>query len=328
MSDTAITEGEAPFAVSTAGKPCKTWYKVVGSLDSGTRPLVAVHGGPGTPHRYLLSLVDLYTKHGIPVVFYDQLGNGNSTHLPEKIGDAEFWTEKLFLDELENLLKFLGIESDYDLLGQSWGGMLASRHASLQPAGLKRLVLASAPASMALFEQSTTHLRTLLPANVAQTLSEHEAAGTTQSPEYQKAARVFYGRHVCRIKPVESIPLDVLDAFQWIEKDPTVYFTMNGPSEFHTTGTLKSWSMLDDASKIVVPTLLLNGAYDEASDATVYPFFERISGPVRWVTLSESSHTAHWEERDRFMELVAGFLKSDVSALGGRGAIQKSAHAA
>ena len=56
----------------------------------------------------------------IPVVFYDQIGNGASSHCPGVPPD--FWTPELFMDELDNLLKSLGIYDDFDLLGQSWGG--------------------------------------------------------------------------------------------------------------------------------------------------------------------------------------------------------------
>ena len=82
---------------------------------------------------------------------YDQLGCGRSTHLPEKKGDEYFWTVKLFLSELDSLLLHLGIQDDYDLLGQSWGGDLAVDHAVLQPKGLKRLILACTPASSECF---------------------------------------------------------------------------------------------------------------------------------------------------------------------------------
>ena len=81
----------------------------------------------------------------------------------------------------------------------------------------------------------------------------------------------------------------------------------NGPSEFFITGSLKDWSMVEDASKIEVPTLLLNGAYDEAADSTVMPFFKAIP-KVKWFTFAESSHTPHWEEREKYIEAVAGLL--------------------
>lgn len=83
---------------------------------------------------------------------YDQVGCGRSTHLPEKGGDENFWTVKLFLQELENLLSHLGIQDSYDLYGHSWGGNLGSEHAVLRPKGLNKLIIANSPASsMCLF---------------------------------------------------------------------------------------------------------------------------------------------------------------------------------
>ena len=135
-----------------AGKPCHTAYKVFGDLKSSTTPIVALHGGPGSTHHYILSIADLATKYSIPVVFYDQLGSGESTHLPEKSGEAgSFWTEQLFLDELDNLLRHLGIQDNYSLIGHSWGGMLAARHAASRPKGLQFLVVSNSPACMQLF---------------------------------------------------------------------------------------------------------------------------------------------------------------------------------
>ncbi|KAI6001063.1 proline-specific peptidase [Pisolithus orientalis] len=87
-----IVEGEADFPVPSAGKPCKTWYKVYGDLKFGALPLVILHGGPGATHDYVENISQLAYLYGIPVVVYDQLGNGLSTHLPEKMGDTGFWT--------------------------------------------------------------------------------------------------------------------------------------------------------------------------------------------------------------------------------------------
>ncbi|KAJ7090477.1 proline iminopeptidase [Mycena epipterygia] len=301
-----VIEGEVNFEVSAAGKPCKTWYKIVGDLLSPTsrRPLVALHGGPGSNHAYLFILSDLTKAHGIPLILYDQIGNGNSTHLPEKNGDVTFWTEQLFLDELDNLVRHLKVEDNYDLLGHSWGGMLGSRHASKQPLGLKRLVLASAPADMRLWVECQNALRTELPQDVQDVLNKHEREGSTDSAEYKAAVEVFYSRFLCRIHP---LPEPLAEGFDWIEKDPTVYLTMNGPSEFHITGPLKNWSIISDAHKINVPTLLLNGRYDEAQDSVVAPFFHKIPR-VKWVTFAESSHMLHFEERERCMEILGSFL--------------------
>ena len=279
----------------------RTWYRVTGDA-AGNRPaLVAVHGGPGSTHDYLLSLCSL-ARGGRVVVHYDQIGNGGSTHLPER--GPEFWTPELFLDELANLLRRLGISGNYVLFGQSWGGMVAARHAAGRPAGLRGLIIADAPASYRLWRAEMEVLRAALPPEVDATLRRHEAAGTTDSEEYLGAMRVFYDRHVCRINPW---PRDYLASFMETVDNPTVYSVMNGPSEFHVTGTLREWSVEDCLPTIAVQTLVISGRYDEATPATLAPFCDLIPD-VRWEVFEESSHLPHLEEPERFHAVMADFL--------------------
>ncbi|MBA1261128.1 proline iminopeptidase-family hydrolase [Pseudomonas oryzihabitans] len=278
----------------------QTWYRVTGELASGRLPLVVAHGGPGCTHDYVDSFKDL-AERGWPVVHYDQLGNGRSTHL--RGIDPGFWTVALFLDELDNLLRHLGI-CQYVLLGQSWGGMLAAEHGVRQPEGLRGLVIANSPASMALWREAAAGLRTELPAEVQATLERHEAAGTTDSPEYRAASEVFYARHVCRVQPM---PAEVARTFAAIDADPTVYHAMNGPTEFHVIGSLMDWSVIDRLPRIQVPTLLISGRHDEATPACVEPF-DRLIPDARWRIFEHSSHMPHVEEREACMATVAVFL--------------------
>lgn len=302
MSEVKVTADTVDFPVQRAGKPTKTWYKIFGDIKSTShRPLVALHGGPGFPHNYLLPLVDLTEKHGIPVILYDQLGNGNSTHLPEKMGDTSFWTEQLFLDELDNLLTHLGIDGDYDLLGHSWGGMLAARHATKQPKGLNKLILADSPADMKQWMKNTGELRRQLPQDIQDTLTKHERANTTASKEYQDGIEVFNSQFVCRLNPK---PADYVASYDWLIQDPSVFVTTNGPSVFHIIGGLKDWSILADIGKIDVPTLLLNGQFE---DKVMAPWFKGIK-QVKWVTFANSSHIPHHEERDQYIEVVQLFI--------------------
>ncbi|MEV5434305.1 proline iminopeptidase-family hydrolase [Streptomyces sp. NPDC052701] len=288
-------KGTAPFGEH------QTWFRVTGDLRSGRPPLVVVHGGPGSTHDYLLGLTAL-AEDGWPVVHYDQIGNGGSTHLPGR--GADFWTVDLFLDELDNLLRHLDIADDYVLFGQSWGGMVAVRHAARQPAGLRGLVVANAPASYPLWLQEMKVLRDQLPPGVNDTLLRHEAAGTTDSHEYFQAMRVFYERHVCRVTPW---PRDFMASFMEVYNDPTVYYTMNGPNEFHVIGSLRDWSVIEDCPDVRVPTLVLTGEHDEATPATQRPFVELIPR-ARWEIVPDSSHMPHLEAPERFMEVLRGYL--------------------
>jgi proline-specific peptidase len=224
MSAEGFATGEIDFIVPSNGLATKTWYKVYGDLaNRKCRPLVALHGGPGVVHDYMLSLSDLWTKNQIPVVFYDQIGGGMSTHLPEKNNDGDFWSINLFVAELYNLLKHFQIEEDFDLLGNSWGSMLAAEFAATKPKGLKNLVLASGPASMELFIASQKEKIAKLPQEIRDTLKKHEEAGTTDDPEYKEAMMPFLFEHVCRLKPP---PAEFMVCLGWLEKDPTVYHTM------------------------------------------------------------------------------------------------------
>ncbi len=290
------TEGHVSFGEH------QTWYRITGELGSGGVPLVALHGGPGCTHDYLLRLTELAGDRA--VVHYDQLGNGRSTHLPDATPD--FWTVELFLSELDNLLRTLGIADRYALLGQSWGGMLAAEHAVRRPAGLRGLVIANSPASMSLWLSAADRLRAELPPEVEKTLRSHEADGTTDSQAYQDAVQVFYERHLCRVVPM---PAEVAHSMAEIDRDPTVYHAMNGPSEFHVIGSIRDWSIIDRVDAVAVPTLLVSGRHDEATPETVQPYFDRIPD-VRWEIFEESSHMPHVEEPERFAEVVGGFLRT------------------
>src|SRR5204863_6720379 len=157
------------------------------------------HGGPGAAHDYLLSIADL-AREGRAVVFYDQIGNGRSTHYPER--GADFWTVDLFVRELHNLVDGLGIRDRHHVLGQSWGGFLAQEYALTHPAGLRSLVLADTAASFPDFVAEANRLRAGLPPEVEATLRRHEEAGTTDDPAYVEACQVGSARHVCRRDPV------------------------------------------------------------------------------------------------------------------------------
>jgi L-proline amide hydrolase len=295
MPAAAAQEGMAPFG------SYRTWYRVTGDLSARKAPLVVLHGGPGCTHDYVDAFKGIAAR-GRAVVHYDQLGNGRSTHLRDK--GANFWTPRLFLDELENLLRHLNIDGRYHVLGQSWGGMLAAEHAVTQPKGLRALVIANSPASMELWVREANRLRDELPPQVQATLLKHEKAGTTDHSEYKDAVRVFYDRHVCRVTPW---PEEVARTFKAIDEDPTVYMTMNGPSEFHVIGNLKTWSIIDRLDRIRVPTLLISGRYDEATPAVVQPFADRIKD-VRWEIFENSSHMPHVEETERCLKVVGDFL--------------------
>jgi L-proline amide hydrolase len=280
-----------------------TWYRVVGDLKSSKTPVMILHGGPGAGHNYCEPIADVLAQTGRAGVLYDQIGCGNSTHLPDK--PKEFWTPELFMEELVILTEHLGISNKYNIVGQSWGGMLGMQFAIQNPKGLNAMVIADSPASMEVWVSEANKLRKELPPEVEATLLKHEAAETTEDPEYIAAVDVFYSRHLCRIPQ----PPYVVASFDQLAADPTVYHTMNGPSEFHVIGSLKHWDIRPQLKEIKTPTLLVSGQYDEATPAMVKEINGLIPGS-KWELFAESSHMPHVEEPAKFKRVVAEFLDS------------------
>jgi L-proline amide hydrolase len=276
----------------------RIWYRVVGEDVPGRFPLLTLHGGPGAAHDCIEPLGEL-SAEGRSVIFYDQLGCGRS----DKPHDTTLWTIELFLDELDSVRSALGLERIH-LFGLSWGGMLAMEYALRHPAGLLSLILASAPSSMSRWTSEANRLRQMLPSSVQETLVLHEREGSTDSPEYQQAMLVFYERHVCRMKPW---PDPVQRSIDQLMANPEVYLTMNGPSEFHVTGTLKDWSVLERLGEISVPTLVTCGRHDECTPEMSAETAAAIPG-AKLVVFEDSAHFAHAEEPERYRQIVGEFL--------------------
>jgi proline-specific peptidase len=289
-----ITDGYIPF------KGYRTWYRIVGEGEErGKLPLLCLHGGPGACHDYLESL-DVMANTGRRIIYYDQLGCGNS-HIDHS--KPEMWTVELYVEEVDVVRQALGLDHIH-LLGQSWGGMLAMEYMFTQPAGVASVTIASSPASMTQWVEEANKLREQLPSDVQTILLTHEQAGTTDSQEYLDAMKVFYDRHVCRVVPN---PEYVQRSFDKLAQYPEVYNTMNGPSEFHVIGTLKTWDVRHRLGEIHAPTLITSGRYDEATPLIAETVHKGISGS-EWVIFEQSSHLAHVEEVEGYLEVLTSFV--------------------
>jgi proline-specific peptidase len=291
-----VNEGFVPF------RGFRTWYRIVGDLTQPERaklPLLVLHGGPGESHDYLQPLEKL-ADSGRSIVFYDQLGGGNS----DQPHDPSLWSVELFLEELSTVRQELGLDHIH-LLGYSWGGMLAMEYALTQPGGLASLILASSPASIPQWIEEANRLRKELPQEVQETLRHHEEAGTTDEVAYEEAMQVYEKRHVCRLDPWPEPWMRTLDKLM---ANPEVYHTMWGPSEFHATGTLKEWDIRNRLGEIDLPTLVTSGRYDAATPAIAETVHCGIAGS-EWVIFEQSSHVAHLEEEDEYRHVVEDFLR-------------------
>lgn len=282
MTEISSQEGFVAF------RSYKVWYRLVQPLpeEPDKLPFLCLHGGPGVPHDYL-EPIEALAATGRRVIFYDQVGCGNS----EGATDPEVYSIDFFKEELVAVRRALHLEQIH-LFGQSWGGCLALEHALSQPTGLSSLILASTPGNIQQFVTEAYRLMDELPTDMQETIRKHEADGTTQDAEYLEAMDVFNHRYLCRLDPWPSCLQQA--------------YTKAG-QEFRGAGKIIDWNIEERLGEIQVPTLLLSGRYDEVTPACVETVHRGISGS-EWVLFENSSHMPHLEETERFMSVVDDFL--------------------
>jgi L-proline amide hydrolase len=244
-------------------------------------PLLCLHGGPGGSHLLLEGLAAL-AEQGRRVVFYDQLGSGDSAR-PD---DPSLWRVETFLDQLRSVREGLGLERIH-LFGSSWGGMLALEYALTQPEGLASLVLNSTPTSAPRWAEEAERLTRVLPPGLDGKAAEDE----------------FKRRHICRLDPEPEVLARSRAMF-----GKQVYETMWGPNEFTVIGTLSGWDVTGRLGEIDLPTLITSGRHDECTPALVEPLHRGIAGS-EWVLFENCSHMSYLEDPERYLEVVGGFLE-------------------
>ncbi len=270
----------------------RVWYEIVGNKKN--IPIITVHGGPGYPHDYLRPLENLSANHQI--IFYDQLGCGNS----DRLDDKSLWTVDKFVSELEEIVADLGLK-EYHLFGQSWGTALGTAFALRRPEGLMSLVLSDSYLSTPIWETDARHLLKLLPRSDQKAISDYEKCGKI-SEGYKKANKKFYDRFVYRL---DNTPKEIGQAFK--KANHEMYRYMWGPSEFIVKGTLKNFDLTPKLHRITIPVLILCGRYDEARPNSAR-YFAGLFPNAQVKVFKNSAHFPFWTDRKEYMKTVQEFL--------------------
>ncbi|MBI5020948.1 MAG: proline iminopeptidase-family hydrolase [Ignavibacteriales bacterium] len=273
----------------------KIWYKITGS---GTQPpLICIHGGPGGT-SCTLSLLDSLSDER-PVIRYDQLGGGRSDHPT----DSTLWRIDRFVEELSTLVNHLQLK-EYHLYGHSWGASLAVEYMiTKQPKHVKSLILGGPLISTPLWIKDAAILLSTLPDSIQDIIHKNETAGTTDSPQYQKAIDEYNRRYLFHKNP-HLRPSEC----EGVKSNNFIYKFMWGPSEFTATGNLKFFNRESDLHKLKLPVLLIVGEYDEARPKTV-EHFKQLIPKATLVVIPEAGHVGLVDQTVQYIKQIRQFLK-------------------
>src|SRR5262245_5907741 len=230
-----LSGGARMVPISTPAGDFRVWTKRVGTNPDLT--VLLLHGGPGATDELYECFDAWFPRAGIEYYYYDQLGSLRS----DQPDHPDLWDLERFVDEVEQVRQALGLDrSNFVLLGQSWGGILAIEYALHYQEHLKGLVISNMMSSCPAYNAYAEYVR--MPAMDQDVLAEikaFEANGDTANPRYmQLLTDHHYVQHVLRI-PAERWPEPINRAFEHL--NPAVYVPMQGPSELGLSGKLSDW---------------------------------------------------------------------------------------
>jgi proline iminopeptidase len=289
--------------ISTPVGDFRVWTKRVG--NNPDLKVLLLHGGPGASDELYECFDTWFPREGIEYYYYDQLGSFRS----DQPVDPSLWELDRFVDEVEQVRLALGLDStNFVLLGQSWGGLLAMEYALHHQEHLKGLVISNMMSSAELYNRYAHDV--LMPAMDQEVLAEikqFEADGTTDDPRYEQLLMEHhYVLHVCRL-PLEEWPDPVQRAIAHI--NPSVYVPMQGPSELGLSGTLETWDRSSDLADIDVPTLVIGATHDTMDPEHMRWMSEQLSHGT-YVHCSDGSHLAQFDDPVNYFSGLIDFLSA------------------
>ena len=135
-----------------------------------------------------------------------------------------------FVEEVEQVRKAIGADStNFYVLGNSWGGILAMEYALKYQDNMKGLIVANMMASAPEYGKYAEEvLAKQMDPEVLEEIKAIEAKGDFDNPRYMELLIPnFYHKHLCRL---EEWPDGFNRAIKHVNGE--IYTMMQGPSEF------------------------------------------------------------------------------------------------
>lgn len=267
------------------------YTKTMGSGD----PVVVLHGGPGFDHRQFLPFIWELAR-GHQVILYDQ----RCTGLSSGPADSASLTIEAFIADLEAVRQAFGIEK-MNLVGHSWGGILAMHYALEHGDRLQSLVLCSTAAADAEFaEMSTNYERNRIPGDADKLVEIYRSAGYAAGDPavIEQFWRIYFKPYFKDQSQVQK--LDLRFTGNTIRNSAVV---ADGVQR-----SILDFDLHDDLKALRCPTLILHGDADPLPVQCAERLHESIAGS-ELVIVEGAGHWLFVDGTEEFSRSILGFLE-------------------
>ena len=298
--DSIESAGVKMIPIKTPVGDFKVWTKRFG--NNPKIKILLLHGGPAMTHEYMECFETFFQKQGFEFYEYDQLGS----YYSDQPKDSSLWTVDRFVEEVEQVRQAIGADSsNFYILGNSWGGILAMEYALKYQKNLKSLLVANMVASAPEYAKYAEEvLAKQMKPEVLAEVKELEAKKDFANPRYMELLMPnFYKEHLCRLT-------DFPDGFNRSMKHANgeIYTMMQGPSEFGISGRLANWDIKNRLKEITVPTLMV-GAKHDTMDPKAMEEQSKMVKKGQFLYCPNGSHLSMWDDQKVFMTGVIKFIK-------------------
>ena len=264
-------------------------------MGEGT-PLVLVHGGPGMSHDYLVPQIPRLLAENYRLIFYDQRGSGRSTG----VKDTTRLTMGQFVDDLEDIRQSFGLE-EMNLLGHSFGGLLAMYYAKTYPSHVGKLLLLDTAAAS--WERLFPYFRRTIAERRAEA-DQREMEDIAMQEEFGKDPdlmerywHLFFRPFFHNQSLSDSLTLGIDE--QWLANySVTSRVVQEG---------LGRYDIHDQLSRISAPTLILHGDASTISVEAAEAIHKRIPHS-QLIVLEDIGHFQYIEAPQVFKTAVQAFV--------------------
>ena len=248
----------------------RVYVRINGETQNADKaPAIFIHGGPGGTHAGFAAMLGLANDR--PIILYDQLGSGKS----DRPDNPANWRVERFVEELEAVRAAVGAEKLH-LVGVSWGAALALEYSAKYPERVASTVLGGTFISTPRWLTDANLLVLDLTDDQRATL---KACESDTPPERATCRAIFnriYSRHYNRPDYNQTFGeayRDYRERFGGKGGNDLIYRSMWGPSEFSSTGVLRSYDATLKLRELTGDKVLfLIGQYDSARIDTVQEF--------------------------------------------------------
>jgi proline iminopeptidase len=267
----------------------------------GTGPaLLLLHGGPGADHTDFLPHLFPLSRHR-RLILIDERGSGRS----ERLADPGGYTLDGMIEDIEAVRRAFRLRK-LDVLGHSFGGILAQAYAIRQPRAVRRLVLAGTAASARTINADFRRMRSAQSRAVRDRLDAFEAKGIFRAdgsyvPGYATlCARIYapymYRRGVYPIKPADYVSGWEVMREMWVRR-----------TDFRVEGNLRGFDFRSQLQRLDVPTLVVIGDHDMVSPRSAQQLAAALPD-ARLHVLPRCGHMMFVDDSAAFNSLVEQFL--------------------